>query len=377
MFKIIKWPMIAGIILIGSGAFVLVDTFILPHAGDVTYIIQDTGSSIIKNTSQDEDSAASETTATAATGNTAGGSTENALAADDTPTVSNADSTLSKGSSGTESNTDDSIDNTAENTDESAADNGAADAPASLQIVMSDGYYSYEDESIQIEINRVESNNTVYYVADIQLEDPSLLKTALAQDTFGTNITAATSVIAANHQAIFAVNGDYYGFRDDGVVMRNGQLLRTTPSDSTSGDALLIDAVGNMQIISETAIDFDSLASDGIRQILSFGPALVIDGEVVASNTRNSNRDNPRTAVGQMDEGHYVFIVVDGRTQTSQGMTTDELAQVFKDLGCTVAYNLDGGGSSTMYFNGEVINNPTDGKRQGERSVSDIVYIGY
>jgi exopolysaccharide biosynthesis protein len=132
-----------------------------------------------------------------------------------------------------------------------------------------------------------------------------------------------------------------------------------------------------MQIISETAIDFDSLASDGIRQILSFGPALVIDGEVVASNTRNSNRDNPRTAVGQMDEGHYVFIVVDGRTQTSQGMTTDELAQVFKDLGCTVAYNLDGGGSSTMYFNGEVINNPTDGKRQGERSVSDIVYIGY
>jgi exopolysaccharide biosynthesis protein len=377
MFKIIKWPMIAGIILIGSGAFVLVDTFILPHAGDVTYIIQDTGSSIIKNTSQDEDSAASETTATAATGNTAGGSTENALAADDTPTVSNADSTLSKGSSGTESNTDDSIDNTAENTDESAAENGAADAPASLQIVMSDGYYSYEDESIQIEINRVESNNTVYYVADIQLEDPSLLKTALAQDTFGTNITAATSVIAANHQAIFAVNGDYYGFRDDGVVMRNGQLLRTTPSDSTSGDALLIDAVGNMQIISETAIDFDSLASDGIRQILSFGPALVIDGEVVASNTRNSNRDNPRTAVGQMDEGHYVFIVVDGRTQTSQGMTTDELAQVFKDLGCTVAYNLDGGGSSTMYFNGEVINNPTDGKRQGERSVSDIVYIGY
>ena len=86
---------------------------------------------------------------------------------------------------------------------------------------------------------------------------------------------------------------------------------------------------------------------------------------------------NPRTAIGIIDELHYVFVVSDGRTTESEGLSLYELAQVMKDLGCTVAYNLDGGGSSTMYFNGEVVNNPTSGMSDGERSVSDIIYIGY
>jgi exopolysaccharide biosynthesis protein len=54
-----------------------------------------------------------------------------------------------------------------------------------------------------------------------------------------------------------------------------------------------------------------------------------------------------------------------------------QLAQVFLDQGCIIAYNLDGGSSSTMYFNGEIVNNHTDGRRDQEREVSDIVYIGY
>ena len=86
---------------------------------------------------------------------------------------------------------------------------------------------------------------------------------------------------------------------------------------------------------------------------------------------------NPRTAIGQISELHYVVIVSDGRTSESTGLSLLELAQEFKDRGCTTAYNLDGGGSSTMYFNGEIVNNPTDGKSSGEREVSDIVYFGY
>jgi exopolysaccharide biosynthesis protein len=70
-------------------------------------------------------------------------------------------------------------------------------------------------------------------------------------------------------------------------------------------------------------------------------------------------------------------IVSDGRTSESQGLSLLQLAQEFKERGCTVAYNLDGGGSSTMYFNGEIINKPTDGRSMGERKVSDIVYFGY
>jgi exopolysaccharide biosynthesis protein len=73
---------------------------------------------------------------------------------------------------------------------------------------------------------------------------------------------------------------------------------------------------------------------------------------------------------------HYIVIVSDGRTSESAGLSLLELAQLFADRGCTVAYNLDGGGSSTMWFNGRIVNNPTDGRTYGERSVSDIVYIG-
>ena len=87
---------------------------------------------------------------------------------------------------------------------------------------------------------------------------------------------------------------------------------------------------------------------------------------------------NPRTAIGMIDELHYVFVVSDGRTDESKGLSLYQLAQFMQGLDTKIAYNLDGGGSSTMYFNGEIVNNPTtSGNSIKERSVSDIVYIGY
>ena len=92
--------------------------------------------------------------------------------------------------------------------------------------------------------------------------------------------------------------------------------------------------------------------------------------------------DNPRTAIGVIEESdcsvHYIVIVSDGRTSESSGLTLYEMAELMKSYGVTTAYNLDGGGSSTMYFNGQVINKPTtNGNKISERAVSDIVYIGY
>ena len=86
---------------------------------------------------------------------------------------------------------------------------------------------------------------------------------------------------------------------------------------------------------------------------------------------------NPRTAIGQAGEGHYIFLVSDGRTEESAGLSLYQLAELMRGLNCKTAYNLDGGGSSTMVFMGNVVNNPTsNGKRISEREVSDIVYIG-
>jgi exopolysaccharide biosynthesis protein len=78
--------------------------------------------------------------------------------------------------------------------------------------------------------------------------------------------------------------------------------------------------------------------------------------------------------VGIIDNNHFVFIVVDGRSKGySMGVSLTEFAQMFQQLGCMEAYNLDGGGSSTMYFMGRVVNNPLG--RNKERGTSDILFI--
>lgn len=239
---------------------------------------------------------------------------------------------------------------------------------------------SYEDENIKITISTVEKDDTEVYIADIQVSDPSYLKTAFANDVFGRNLKETTSEIASEHDAIFAINGDYYGFRNSGYVLRNGTLYRDTARTSGETDDLVIGTDGNFSIISESDTAMSSLDTSDIAQILSFGPTLINDGKITVnsnSEVSQSRNSNPRTAIGQVSALHYIVVVSDGRTSESTGLSLLALAQIMQDQGCTVAYNLDGGGSSTMYFNGEVVNNPTDGRNMGEREVSDIVYIGY
>ena len=83
---------------------------------------------------------------------------------------------------------------------------------------------------------------------------------------------------------------------------------------------------------------------------------------------------NPRTAVGILEEGHYVLVVSDGRSEESEGLSLYELAAFMQSLGVQTAYNLDGGGSSTMVFQGSVVNTPS-GRGNSERSVTDILYL--
>lgn len=241
---------------------------------------------------------------------------------------------------------------------------------------------SYQDENIQITIESYYEYNTWIYVADIQVSSVEYLQAAFAQGTYGRNIKATTSDIAEDNNAIFAINGDYYGFRDNGYVLRNGVLYRDTASSSDSDEALVVNSEGSFSIINETGTDALTLLNDGAWQIFSFGPALIDNGEISVnanSEVGQSMTSNPRTAIGMISPLHYIVIVSDGRTSENAGLSLLELAQEFAGHGCTVAYNLDGGGSSTMWFNGEIVNNPVGGKSSGssERQVSDIVYIGY
>ncbi len=238
---------------------------------------------------------------------------------------------------------------------------------------------SYQDKNISIVITEYEQYDTAIYVADIQLSSAEYLKTALAKDAYGKNVTEKTSVIAENNSAILAINGDYYGSQEKGYVLRNGTLYRSS-SDRNQEDLVIL-ADGSFSVITEKDVSAEQLLSDDAVQILSFGPALITNGEISVTEEEEVGKaktSNPRTAIGIIDDLHYVFVVSDGRTDESEGLSLYELAEFMKQLGADTAYNLDGGGSSTMYFNGKIINNPTSsGKSVKERSVSDIVYIGY
>lgn len=225
------------------------------------------------------------------------------------------------------------------------------------------------------------SDTVTYYVADVTLSDATVLRSAFANNQFGENITENTSDIAADNNALFAINGDYYGFRSTGIVIRNGVIYR----DSGAREGLAFYRDGHVEVYDETATTAQELVDAGVWNTLSFGPALLENGEIVDGidevevDTNVGNHsiqgDQPRTAIGVIDDNHIVFVVVDGRSSGySKGVDMNELAEIMQDLGCQTAYNIDGGGSSTMYFNGSLVNNPLG--TGTERGTSDILYIG-
>ncbi len=241
---------------------------------------------------------------------------------------------------------------------------------------------SYKDSKISINLKEYTYNGSTVHVAEVSSDSDAYLKTAFAQGAYGKNVTATTSDIADSVNAILAINGDYYGAREKGYVIRNGKLYRNTADAGT--EDLVIYKDGSFGIINESEVTAEELLAKGAMQTLSFGPALVENGKVSVDSDDEVDRamgSNPRTAIGIKTDGTYLFVVSDGRTDESEGLSLLELAEFMSSLGAKTAYNLDGGGSSTMVFNGSVVNVPTGGGigngSGSERKVSDIVYIGY
>lgn len=187
---------------------------------------------------------------------------------------------------------------------------------------------TYSDGEISIVITEYREHDTTTYVADVTISDASYLKTALAQDAYGKNVTEKTSEIAERAGAIFAINGDYYGVQESGYVIRNGVIYRATSADR---EDLVIGADGSFSVISESETTAEALLEGGAQQVLSFGPALVTGGEIAITQDEEVGKamtSNPRTAIGIVDSLHYVFAVSNGRTSESDGLTLYQLAEL-------------------------------------------------
>ena len=196
------------------------------------------------------------------------------------------------------------------------------------------------------------------------------LKTAFANDIYGRGQREYAWDISMEKGAILSVNGDYYGARDDGVVIRNGVVYRS----DTFKDVCILYYDGVMETMPATDFNLDEAIERGAYQAFSFGPALLDENGVGKEEFDSEIIDpNPRTAIGYFEPGHYCFVVCDGRQDGySEGPTLQELADIFEEMGCKAAYNLDGGESAYMVFRDYVISQPYDGGRKA----SDIVYIG-
>jgi len=201
---------------------------------------------------------------------------------------------------------------------------------------------AYEDDTKSIMIETYERNNTQIHVATVKIKGNASIKTALADETYGRNVTAKTSTTAKSVNAVLAINGDYYGARDAGYVVRNGQLLRSQ-SQSADQEDLVIYKDGSFGIIKEGDITAQQLVDNGAMQVLSFGPALIENGKIAVDSSDEVGKamaSNPRTAIGIINDNTYVFVVSDGRTSESQGLSLKQLAEFMKELNVTTPPNL-------------------------------------
>lgn len=235
--------------------------------------------------------------------------------------------------------------------------------------------WSYNTSKIQVEITRHEQDNFVYFVADIQLTSPRQFSYAFSNEKYGAH-DEHLSDIAKRHTPLLAINGDYYNFHNNGIIIRDGVLYR---KNNSTRHLLIVDQNGDFRVMMDRSekqsVVAERLMQENVLHTFEFGPVLVEGGEAVPLDSTilrvGKGYNEPRTAIGQLGPLHYLVIVVDGRSDGySEGCDLPTLQQLFLDNGVVTAFNLDGGGSTTLWFNGEIINKPAAGD---ERKISDIV----
>lgn len=256
-------------------------------------------------------------------------------------------------------------------------------------VVSTDTSYTSPNLSIQISHHQYDSgtvDNThggsyakygskiSYVLADIYIGDITCFQTAFAQDTYGIGYTEKLTDMSARMKSILSVNGDSYSnnrHRENGTIIRNGVIYR---SQQSGEETCVLNWDGTMDIYQPGQLDEQKPIGRGAYQSWIFGPSL-LDANGKANDKfwtwTYIRRSHPRTAIGYFEPGHYCLLLVDGRQQSSRGMFLDEMAKVFEDLGCKVAYNLDGGHCSFMEMNGKVVNDPY----KPEHEIEDGIFI--
>lgn len=250
--------------------------------------------------------------------------------------------------------------------------------PANAPIAENFTENGYRDESMIVELEKRRMYDSDVYIAYIKVATPSQLRTAIAGNKLSSERTNFTTAIASNYNAVVAMNGDFYSMVATGYITRMGTEGREKPSKTM--DLLWIDELGDFHIVpngqdGQKAAMKEFKKDHDLINAFAFGPGLVVDGEKVEMRDNlweHGVYDEPRAGIGQLDTLTYALVVVNGREKDTAGVTIEEFADIMYQLGCKQAYNLDGGNSATLVFNGKIVNE----KQADERKVLDIIYFG-
>ncbi len=256
---------------------------------------------------------------------------------------------------------------------------------------------TYQSRDISIKLTRVDTelyyNNKIYdvqyFVYDIYVRNIENLYTVAVSDRESledlldrsASMNDAEGNVLTEECAVAAVNGDYWGNANHTqLAIRNGKLLRE--SDFISSDICILYFDGTMETVHPEDFNWQEIAAKNPYQIWEFGPALLDENGKALSKFSSESYDNniidsrhPRCAIGYYEPGHYCLVVVDGRSDDSDGVRMFQLANIFEELGCKAAYNFDGGDSCQAYFNGEMVREAED-RGSSQRKLFDIVCIG-
>ncbi len=247
------------------------------------------------------------------------------------------------------------------------------------EIIIEDGLWLYRspEYNIRIEEHYNEDFDTNIYIAHIRTKDTDAFNVDNASvNEEGVRERKFPLNLARQHSAVFACSGDFYDTNLwPGIVIRDGVVYRNI----IERDMMAIYPDGSFVCYTnEDEITAQELLDSGVQDTLSFGPILISDEKYGTELTSHFLcRQNPRNSIGMIEPGHYVFIVSEGRMPESSGLTLRSLAELFKQEGCPVAYNLDGGQSVAMMFMGEYVNTHDGDVFSGYfRTLPEVIYFG-
>ena len=259
-----------------------------------------------------------------------------------------------------------------------------ADQPYRLPIDLSGGMppaasgfsdgWSYEDPTIRVSVTKGRVDECDYWVADVQLADASQLRTAPA-DSFDSAMKTSGIQMARRVNAVLALNGDYFCYTGIGYIVRQGvEYLNVLWGNR---DVLLVDEAGDFHVfpLAKKGSFDGTVEGKRIINAFFFGPILVQDGKrlvYISGDGRAEDEPRQRMAIAQAGPLHYKVICCATHARGSRGMTLYQFANLVARQNVQTAYNLDGGNSAMLIFNGEKINDPDN---PDTREICDIIYF--